>query len=63
MYVLTSLPGSPSGIPEQQYIIAAFCVLDIVEATNTHAFPTWSIAVSWSSISSHWDQDLFVPYF
>lgn len=29
-YVLTFLPGCSSGIPEQQYLIATFCILDIV---------------------------------
>lgn len=65
--MLTSFPGSPSGIPEQQYLIASFYILDIVDgpgATNTQAFPTGNISVSWSSMtSSHWGQDLFVPFF
>lgn len=37
-YVLTSLPGSSYGIPEQQYQIATFCILDIVGGLGEQIF-------------------------
>lgn len=55
MCVLTSLPGSSSGIPEQQYLIAACCVPDIVGGLGAANTVPMLFSVSWSSvISSHW---------